>query len=62
MRETRTSGSVEGVLSNGHPYSDCGRNDDFFKGIVNRTECTTSQIARLDACAALYSVTSATCV
>ena len=22
MRETRTSGSVEGVLSNGHPYSD----------------------------------------
>ena len=24
MRETRTSGSVEGVLSNEHPYSDCG--------------------------------------
>jgi hypothetical protein len=23
MRETRSSGSVEGVLSNGHPYSDC---------------------------------------
>jgi hypothetical protein len=22
MRETRSSGSVEGVLSNGHPYSD----------------------------------------
>jgi hypothetical protein len=22
MRETRTSGSVEGVLSNEHPYSD----------------------------------------
>ena len=22
MREIRTSGSVEGVLSNGHPYSD----------------------------------------
>lgn len=23
MRETRSSGSVEGVLSNGHLYSDC---------------------------------------
>ena len=22
MRETRSSGSVEGVISNGHPYSD----------------------------------------
>ena len=22
MRESRSSGSVEGVLSNGHPYSD----------------------------------------
>jgi hypothetical protein len=24
MRESRTSGSVEGVLSNEHPYSDFG--------------------------------------
>jgi hypothetical protein len=28
MRETRTSGSVEGVLSNGHPYSDSFRAPD----------------------------------
>src|ERR1700732_3735480 len=28
MRESRSSGSVEGVVSNHDPYSDCARNGD----------------------------------
>lgn len=28
MRETRSSGSVEGVISDGHPYSDSDETDD----------------------------------
>ena len=28
MRAIRSSGSVEGVLSNGHPYSDCSMDSE----------------------------------
>jgi hypothetical protein len=51
MRETRTSGSVEGVLSNGHPYSDshCHRHLTAAKHVrFVRYDCALQPI--LDSC------------